>query len=269
MKKLLLTSISFLALGALSYTAQAQCTPDPNLTDVGITPDTLVDGNVGQAYSQVIQVVMPKDTSVTSPFTFTAYFCNFGVKAIPNMPGGMNFALAGAGLDPNDNTNWIINHTPGVTNRGCILLSGIPQDTLVDDSLTIQVKFGLSTDNPATTGSCNPSALLPNSTSYRFKWRINPASSIDNNLQAALGLKLAPNPTTENTTLSLNLNKSMDIKVSVVDVVGKEVKAVFDGNMTSGSQNLSISTQNFANGMYFVRISANGNSTTLKLVVNK
>ena len=63
MKKTLLT----LTLALAFIGAQAQCTPDPQYTAVGIYPDSLTGlspATVGIAYNQNITIIVPSDTSV-------------------------------------------------------------------------------------------------------------------------------------------------------------------------------------------------------------
>ena len=61
MKKILLT----LTLALAFIGAQAQCTPDPQYTAVGIYPDELIGlspATVGIAYNQNITIIVPSDT---------------------------------------------------------------------------------------------------------------------------------------------------------------------------------------------------------------
>ena len=64
MKKILLT----LTLALAFVGAQAQCTPDPQYTNAGIYPDTIIGlpaALVGQAYNEVITIIAPLDTTTT------------------------------------------------------------------------------------------------------------------------------------------------------------------------------------------------------------
>lgn len=89
-----------------------------------------------------------------------------------------------------------------------------------------------------------------------------------NELTKSIKLNLYPNPTTSETTLKFNLNDASTVKISVVDVLGKEVLPIINTNYTTGEQSIVINKNNtLAKGIYFVNLSINGAKMSRKLVI--
>ena len=96
------------------------CAIDNSQNQVGIYPDTLPTGIVGQYYSQDITFVLPLDTM---GFDFT----NFQILAVA-LPVGLDWSC--------NNTNTNCNYIPQVSNHGCIQIFGTP---LLTGNYTVQV----------------------------------------------------------------------------------------------------------------------------------
>ena len=75
-----------------------------------------------------------------------------------------------------------------------------------------------------------------------------------------------PNPTTKNTTITLDVIQSDDFSLTVHDLSGKTMK-VWNLLSTYGKQNIIVDIQDLAAGVYMLRISNGVNSTEHKLVV--
>ena len=80
---------------------------------------------------------------------------------------------------------------------------------------------------------------------------------------------LYPNPATNNTVLAINLGKSDRAKISVVDVMGREVLNLGEYNLNSGDNNININTTSLTNGVYFVRIVTNNGMVSNRLNISK
>lgn len=80
---------------------------------------------------------------------------------------------------------------------------------------------------------------------------------------------LYPNPTKDQTTIALNLKQAGVVKVSVLNLIGQEVASVNAGNLSAGSQNVSLNLSTLNPGVYFVNVNVNGQSTTQKITVTK
>lgn len=81
------------------------------------------------------------------------------------------------------------------------------------------------------------------------------------------GITLFPNPTADNATLRFTLTKNTMVKAELVDVTGKRVAELYNGQMAAGKQQLQPNVKGLDNGIYFIRLMAEGASAkTLKLV---
>ena len=90
------------------------------------------------------------------------------------------------------------------------------------------------------------------------------ASIAENELAASF--QVSPNPAAEQVIITLKENSGADATVSVLDLTGKEV---FQSSVNSanGSQNITVNTSTFANGMYIVNVSTNGITSSKKFIV--
>ncbi len=81
-------------------------------------------------------------------------------------------------------------------------------------------------------------------------------------------MNLAPNPANGNVNLSYKLTDNVQTTISIVNMVGQEVKRFENGVQFAGefTQNLDIS--GLAKGVYLVRFQADNQSATQRLVVN-
>ncbi len=77
-----------------------------------------------------------------------------------------------------------------------------------------------------------------------------------------------PNPASDNVNIDIRLEKSGNVSVEVLDMLGKVVYAEELGTMFPGQHKLNIGVGNFENGMYFVKVNVNKQSVTHKLLVD-
>ncbi len=90
-----------------------------------------------------------------------------------------------------------------------------------------------------------------------------------NALTKAIKLSLYPNPTTGETNLNFTLGDAASVKLSVVDILGKEILPVTNYNFGAGEQNLVINKdKSLPRGVYFVNLTLNGTTMSRKLVIN-
>jgi hypothetical protein len=78
---------------------------------------------------------------------------------------------------------------------------------------------------------------------------------------------LSPNPAKDYAQLNINFNKSVDLTVRIVDVTGRVLDTRNTGNTMSEEMRFDVS--NFAQGVYFMQITANGQTATQRFVVVK
>lgn len=76
-----------------------------------------------------------------------------------------------------------------------------------------------------------------------------------------------PNPAKDNVSIYLDLKETTNLLVEITDVVGKQVAVVINEKQ-HGIVTKQFSTTTLQNGNYFVRLQANGKTTTKQLTVN-
>ncbi|MBI3509408.1 MAG: T9SS type A sorting domain-containing protein [Bacteroidetes bacterium] len=78
-----------------------------------------------------------------------------------------------------------------------------------------------------------------------------------------------PNPAGDNTNISFGAEKTMNASITIMDVTGRIVKNVYDGQLASGEHQFPVSTAELDAGIYFVQLTTSeGKSITQKMIVN-
>ena len=80
-----------------------------------------------------------------------------------------------------------------------------------------------------------------------------------NELDAAAGLSIFPNPANDHVTVDFALHTSTQTSYQIIDVAGKVVASSPAGFRIKGSHSLNIDTQNLANGNYLLNLNTGGN----------
>ena len=78
-----------------------------------------------------------------------------------------------------------------------------------------------------------------------------------------------PNPFNPVTHISFGIDRDSYVQVKIYDIIGKEIATLANGTYLSGYHNLTWNADNFASGMYFVRLEANNYVQTQKLLLLK
>ncbi|OON65794.1 alpha-amylase family glycosyl hydrolase [Hymenobacter sp. CRA2] len=84
---------------------------------------------------------------------------------------------------------------------------------------------------------------------------------------AALGLTVAPNPTSARATVRLMLPSAAPVKVSVRNIIGREVKTISLANRPAGTVEVPVSLDGLAAGVYLINVQAGATTATTRLVV--
>lgn len=84
---------------------------------------------------------------------------------------------------------------------------------------------------------------------------INDILTIKEIKKESVTLKVFPNPTTDLSTLSVQLKQSVTAKVELFDIAGRKVKTVFSGQLPAGENNIPVGVQSLTTGMYLCRFS--------------
>lgn len=112
-----------------------------------------------------------------------------------------------------------------------------------------------------------------NGTKYEF---VNAAKAQSGNTTAIAGiegldaLQLFPNPSRGITQVQATLKESRSLDLKVTDALGRVVYSAGMLKMKAGDNTISIPSQNFANGVYLVSLTAdNGERSTQRLLIAK
>jgi hypothetical protein len=78
-----------------------------------------------------------------------------------------------------------------------------------------------------------------------------------------------PNPFNPQTTISFDLSRPQAVKVTVLDILGRERAELAGRVFSAGTHRLSLNGQDWSSGMYFVRLEAQGHSRTQRILLEK
>jgi hypothetical protein len=78
-----------------------------------------------------------------------------------------------------------------------------------------------------------------------------------------------PNPTYGKTTVRYHLPVSGEVRLSIYDVYGREVKSLLNQNQQSGSHFITFDGEEIAGGTYFCRLQIGDFTKTTRLVLIK
>lgn len=87
-------------------------------------------------------------------------------------------------------------------------------------------------------------------------------------LERQLDLSVAPNPTTNATTVTMNLMDDALVQMEIVDVLGREARTILSKNMSNGTHKTDVDMSSYAAGVYYLRISVDNNMVVKKIVKN-
>jgi hypothetical protein len=260
----LLTFTLALLLMSLGQMA-AQCTPDPNgSTTPGIYPaDSLPHGEIGVAYSTQIDLVLPRDTMVdVLGVPFSASFCKFKIDVL-NLPNGLTAECDAPGCE------WTIDHTTGVVNRGCVVISGTPTDTLPDDTLRASITITPGVVDTAANLFCDTDSLRRQAGTF---WPFIQAlltqpygmgcviegdvmnMSIAAELRRELQLSLYPNPSQGMSQLRFQLGQSRNISLSLHDLTGRQIRMLSSRTYGPGEHLEQIPLSDLNPGVYLLQM---------------
>lgn len=80
---------------------------------------------------------------------------------------------------------------------------------------------------------------------------------------------LFPNPAKDFTTLGFTLKTATKLSIQVLDATGRVISTPVDGEQSAGAQNVKISTENLAVGIYNIKIQTEAGSRVERLTVVK
>ncbi len=87
--------------------------------------------------------------------------------------------------------------------------------------------------------------------------------------EAMVSMKAYPNPLNNAATLQISANRNMEAQVYLIDMTGKVVMNVWNGNLAIGTNNITLDASNLGGGIYFARMVSSEMNKTTKLVIIK
>ena len=98
---------------------------------------------------------------------------------------------------------------------------------------------------------------------------IHVATATRNLANIASDINLYPNPAGNETTLSFNLDAPSNVRVEIIDELGRTISVVADGNMNMGANKLIINTEAIPAGVYCIVMQNERGRSTKRLSVMK
>ena len=228
--------LCFLAAAIFSTNiSRAQCTPDLSITRSGVYPSSLPHANVGSAYSQVLQVRVIKDTTVSG---YPATIDSIRIISIAGMPAGFSFQCN------NSTCTWAGN------GNGCIMLSAPPPSNTGNYPLSIYLTIYGKVFN---TTSSMPDTL----TNYHIV--IDPVLGVENSTGSSLGtIQNLPNPFSWQTEMIFTLAEPGEVEFKVYNILGKSVyHQVFHAKTGANTFFFNSIENHLQEGMYIYSLSQN------------
>jgi hypothetical protein len=94
------------------------------------------------------------------------------------------------------------------------------------------------------------------------------ASGVNDN-SALTRLSLYPNPASHNLNLGFDLKNAGKVRISLIDIIGKEVAILREGNFSNGGYEEMFHLPSLNNGIYFISINANNEVLNRKILIQQ
>jgi len=78
-----------------------------------------------------------------------------------------------------------------------------------------------------------------------------------------------PNPFNPSTTIKYSVPAQSKIKITLYDIIGNEVRTLFEGIQPSGVHEINLTADNLPSGVYFVSMTAENFNKTIKITLMK
>ena len=122
----------------------------------------------------------------------------------------------------------------------------------------------------AVNGNGNTTGDLPIPYSYTITEGVAPTPTINTveeiNNNVISKVMIFPNPSNGLSTISYNLKETKTMKVALIDIGGKKVKDLASGIQYAGEHSEALNLQDVPKGVYFVKILANEQKISQKLI---
>ena len=87
-------------------------------------------------------------------------------------------------------------------------------------------------------------------------------------LERQIDLSIAPNPTSDMTSVVMSLPEAAKVQMEIVDVLGKDVRKIISRDMTNGAHKFDIDMSDYTIGVYYLRIFVDNDMVVKKIVKN-
>lgn len=281
-----------------TYTVSLVSTADGGCDDtlkqsvtINAGPTVKIGGNMNVCVGTTVQFY--DSSTVAGPATITGRIWNFGDKsstsstanpthtyALPGTYWVWLYSQTSSGCKDSASTLVQVNKLPD-TGFTATLVKGRQYNFAANDkvSAVYQWNFG---DNTTATGATTSHTYANNgiytvslrmanldscTESTTHSLNVN-ANGIAEQMEHELGIQLYPNPSHEQFTLGYSLNKLSMVKVAVMDITGKQIALIAQGNQPAGSYTYNVSANDYhmQAGVYMIQITVDGQVVNKPLV---
>lgn len=259
-----------LGIGAFAGLQAQVCSPSPIYTGIGVPGlwpnpqvSTIKDGKEGTAYSDVLTLIVPADTTLDlSALT--------GFPGLPTLTVSINFMEMGTptGLPAGMGTACDPSNCQVIGgSNGCMAISGTPTES---GNFTMSVPLALNVDIPSGVPVIGGGPFTTPSVPVDYPLYIEPSVGIQEDLNPnafALGQSV-PNPTEGLTTIYFTHPSAAKIEFSVFNMLGTKV---YTSGVTAktGLNTLNLDASGFTPGVYFYALNNGETTLTQRLVVTR
>ncbi len=234
--------------------SQAQpCTPDPNLTYNGISPDGLPPAMAGYYYHTVLSFKIPSDSVIVAS----------GGLEIPVTIDSTKFLFASGKPD----SFSFACDKPGCVwaggTKGCALFSGEVSKEHNDTTLEYPMKIYTQTFYHFT-GSPDPFQRIDSATNYVFRILIYNGIS---EITTYTNLKAYPNPTQGKVTIELRDIQGPANEVTIMDAFGKLVYSLRFDKPSAFLTTYTADLSDYQPGLYIVTLTSGNKVGTSKIML--
>lgn len=186
---------------------------------------------------------------------------SFSQTTHPVSFSGFTFNPDTVTIDVGDNVQWTLTsiHNAVEVSQATWLANGSTSNG------GFSVPFGGGTVNFPTAGTFYYSCTNHSLSGMKGVVIVLPGSSIEeeNNLFSILAY---PSPVIDFLTLSINLENSATVQISVVNILGEEVVKISNFSVASGKTQQKIDFSTLTGGVYFVRVQYGDQVKSIKIV---
>ncbi len=236
----------FCADTSMGNTIYESARPAIELTEVTLSNNLLVKANIKHKYSyETHRVGATPYTSFGCSFISSVFFDYFYYNGIDTIPG------AKIEMD-------------SVTEIKYQLITQI-NNNLLSQGYSLYYKI-IATDK----------AVIPHTVSYPVNGynKFTPVGVDNNEITGSPSVYLLkqnyPNPFNPSTSIEFNIPQQGDVKLTVYDILGKEINTLINKNLNAGNYSVNFDGTGLSSGIYFYTLKAEGKQTiTKKMVLTK